>query len=74
MKDSGSVPDELSRLEWYGRASANLRKYLADLEAALASRSLGDMQATAHLVAEVKRRLAQLQQENAEAETDAQQQ
>jgi hypothetical protein len=56
------MPDELSRLEWHKKTSANLRKYLAELEAALASRSLGgNTKPTEQLIVEVKRRLELLE-------------
>lgn len=64
------MPDELSRLEWYKRSSANLRAYLAELEAVLASHSLGDMRATEQIVAEVNRRLTLLDELIAEAEAE----
>lgn len=40
------MAQNLSRLEWYKRASTNLRKYLAELEAALAALPLGDERLT----------------------------
>jgi hypothetical protein len=51
------MADGLSRLEWHKKTSANLRKYLAELEAALASHSLGNTKPTEQLIVEVKRRL-----------------
>jgi hypothetical protein len=61
------MPQDLTRLEWHKKARANLRAYLARLESALASRSLGNMTATEQLIAEVKRRLAMLDELIAEA-------
>lgn len=54
------MPAELSRVEWYKRASANLRSYLAELEAALASDFFDNKKSIEHLITEVKRRLADL--------------
>jgi len=53
---------EPRRLAWYKQASANLRQYLAELEAARAElRQQGvDTRATDQLIAEVQRRLAEL--------------
>jgi hypothetical protein len=55
------APD-LSKLDWYKRAGANLRKYMARLEAdrAALERSGADASATKQLMVEVARRLAQL--------------
>ena len=65
------MAQNLSRLEWYKRASTNLRKYLAELEAALAALPLGDERPTEYLISQVKRRLAALDQQIAEAEHQA---
>ena len=62
------MPDELSRVEWYKRASANLRSYLAELEAALASDSFDNKKPIEHLITELKRRLADLDRAIDEAE------
>jgi hypothetical protein len=59
---------EMSRLEWYKKASANLRAYLAQLEAQLILRPFPNMNATEQLIAEVKCRLALLDGLIAEAE------
>ena len=62
---------ELSRLDWHKRARSNLRKYLTELEADLALRSLGNRSATEQLIVEVKRRLGMLDQLIADAESGA---
>lgn len=52
-----------ARLAWYRRASENLRRYLAELQAgrgALRERGI-DTSATDQLIAEVNRRLRELQ-------------
>jgi glutamine amidotransferase-like protein len=53
---------DLSRLAWYERASASLRKYLAELEACQAAVNRGPdpHEPTQHLIDLVKRRLAEL--------------
>jgi hypothetical protein len=58
--EKAAMPDELSRLEWHKKASANLRVFLAELEAQLVSRPLPNMNATEQLIVEIKRRLALL--------------
>ena len=63
-QQTGGLPaTDPSRLAWYKRASANLRESLVKLEADLADlRSRGiDARATEQLIAEVKRRLAELE-------------
>jgi len=45
------------RLEWYKQASANLRKYLSELEAALVSGQFADTKPTDYLITDVKRRI-----------------
>jgi hypothetical protein len=54
---------EQPKLDWHRQASANLRKYLAQLEESLAAgQSQGiDLPATEQLIAEVKRRLSELE-------------
>jgi hypothetical protein len=44
-------------LEWYKQASANLRKYLPELEVALASGQFSERKPTEYLITEVKRRI-----------------
>jgi hypothetical protein len=63
---------EDSRLAWYRRASENLRRYLEELEAAReALRSRGnETHPTDQLIAEVKRRLEELEKLLAEREPD----
>jgi len=45
------------RLEWYKQASANLRKYLSELEAALVSGQFADTKPTDYVITDVKRRI-----------------
>jgi hypothetical protein len=55
-----SQPTELPRLEWYKRASSNLRKYAQELETALALRVFADKKPTEYHITEINRRLADL--------------
>ena len=63
---------EDSRLAWYRRASENLRRYLEELEAARDAlrRRGGEAQPTGQLIAEVKRRLEELEKLLAERGPD----
>jgi len=63
---------EDSRLDWYRRASENLRRYLEELEAARDTlRSRGnETHPTDQLIAEVKRRLGELEKLLAERDLD----
>ena len=49
--------DPSARLEWYKQASANLRKYLSELEAALASGQFADTKPTEYLITVVRLRI-----------------
>ena len=63
---------EDSQLAWYRRASENLRRFLEDLEAArdaLRNRG-GDAHPTDQLIAEVKRRLEELEKLLADREPE----
>ena len=60
---------DLSRLEWYRLASANLQVYLAELEQFLAHPRIPQQRRAAEqLIVDVKRRLAQLEEATAEHE------
>jgi hypothetical protein len=58
---------DLSRLEWHRLATANLQTYLAELEQFLARTLLPHQRPAAEqLIAEIQRRLAQLEEETGE--------
>jgi hypothetical protein len=61
-----------ARLAWYQRASENLRRYLEELEAARDTlRSRGnETHPTDQLIAEVKRRLGELEKLLADRDAD----
>ena len=49
-----SMMNPSARLEWHKQASANLRKHLPELEAALVSGQFADTKPTEYLIADVR--------------------